>query len=190
MQLYIPQAQYKVHVFNGYHYDYRENGLRAAVVWQDYHGNPPDCYIENSTENPMTGDNVTFNTTIIREYGKNLMFEPIPLEFIHTDVDKPQVGIKVNGIDGVCPAFNCGYLYGDPTGQITAQTVSGSSVTVTGTSLPTANVTVAVANSVCGTVTASSTEITCTLNAGAAAGSWDIKVSDLNGYTPKESTVA
>jgi hypothetical protein len=48
------------------------------------------------------------------------MFEPIPLEFVYADVDKPQVGIKVNGIDGVCPTFNCGYLYGDATGEITA----------------------------------------------------------------------
>lgn len=96
----------------------------------------------------------------------------------------------MNGIDGVCPAFNCGYLYGDPTGEITAQTVSGTSVTVTGTSLPTTSVSVSVANSVCGTVTASTTEITCTLGAAAAAGSWDIKVADANGYTPKGTTVA
>jgi hypothetical protein len=185
MQLKIPHTQFKIYVMNGYHYDYRENGLRMAVVWQDYHGNPPDCFFESGTETPLTGDNITFNNVIVREYGKNLMFEPIPLEFIHADVDKPQVGIKVNGIDGVCPAFNCGYLYGDATGEITSQTVSGTTVTVMGTSLPTSNVKVSIANSVCGTVTASATEITCTLNAGAAAGSWDIKVSDANGYTPK-----
>ena len=47
-----------------------------------------------------------------------------------------------------------------------------------------------VANSVCGTVTASTTEITCTLNTAAAAGSWDVKVADANGYTPKGTTVA
>ena len=120
VQLFIPHAQFNIQIFNGYKYDYNENGRSFAVVWEDYHGNPPDCYIESSTDNPLTGDNVTMNTTIVQEYGQNLMFAPIPLEFIHTDVTQPQVGIKVNGIDGVCPAFNCGYLYGDPTGSITA----------------------------------------------------------------------
>ena len=120
MQLFIPHAQFKVYIRNGYHYDYRENGFRAALIWQDYHGDPPNCYFESSTETPMTGDNITYNSSTLREYGKNLIFEPVPLEFLYSDVDKPQVSIKVNGIDGVCPDFNCGYLYGDPTGEITA----------------------------------------------------------------------
>ena len=120
MQLWIPHAQFNIQVFNGYKYDYNENGRSFAVVWEDYHGNPPDCYIESSTDTPLTGDNVTMNNTIVQEYGQNLMFAPIPLEFIHTDVTQPQVGIKVNGIDGVCPAFNCGYAYGAATGEITA----------------------------------------------------------------------
>ena len=89
MQLWIPHAQFNIQVFNGYKYDYRENGMSAAVVWEDYHGNPPDCYIENSATTPMTGDNVTFNTTVIQEYGQNLMFVPIPLEMIYSDVSQP-----------------------------------------------------------------------------------------------------
>ena len=47
------------------------------------------------------------------------MFEPIPLEFIHADAQKPQVLVTVNGIDGVCPEFNCDYVYFEPTGVIT-----------------------------------------------------------------------
>ena len=48
------------------------------------------------------------------------MFEPIPLEFIYTDAQKPQVMISVNGIDGVCPEFNCDYTYINTTALITA----------------------------------------------------------------------
>jgi hypothetical protein len=86
-QLYIPHAQFKIYMMSGEYYDYRENGFRLAIIWQDYHGDAPDCYFESSTDTPMTGDNVTFNTSILREYGKNLMFEPVPLEFLYSDVN-------------------------------------------------------------------------------------------------------
>ena len=47
------------------------------------------------------------------------MFEPVPLEMIYSDVDKPQVSINVNRMDAVCPEFNCDYLYVEPVGEIT-----------------------------------------------------------------------
>ena len=113
------------------------------------------------------------------------MFEPVPLEFIYSDVTQPQVTISVNGIDGVCPEFNCGYLYVDAVGEILTQTLSGDTLTITGTNLPTTDVKVRFANSECtGEITASETEISCTLNYSAAAGSWSVQVSDLNGLTP------
>jgi hypothetical protein len=46
------------------------------------------------------------------------MFEPIPLEFLYSDAQKPQVIISVNGIAGVCPDFNCDYLYIDTESEI------------------------------------------------------------------------
>ena len=63
-------------------------------------------------------------------------------------------------------------------------------LTITGTSLPTSDdVKIRISNSECIDVTASDTEITCTLNVGAAAGSWDVQVSDANGLTPKQVDV-
>ena len=83
--------------------------------------------------------------------------------------------VTVNNIAGVCPEFNCDFLYVDPVGQITEQELSADGVvTVRGTNLPTENVSVRLANSFCNEVTASAEEITCTLNVGAAAGSWDV----------------
>jgi len=61
---------------------------------------------------------------------------------------------------------------------------------VQGTSLPTLNVSVAVANSKCITVTATATQITCTLDIAPAAGSWNVKVTDVNGLIPIASGVA
>lgn len=98
--------------------------------------------------------------------------------------------IKVNGIEGVCPYFNCDYVYVDTTALITGQSISGNSLTITGTNLPVGATTVALANSVCGTVTATTTQITCTLTTPAAAGSWNVRVIDENGLIPIDASVA
>jgi len=37
----------------------------------------------------MIGNEVEFNFSTVREYGKNLMFEPIPLEMLYADAQKP-----------------------------------------------------------------------------------------------------
>ena len=55
--------------------------------------------------------------------------------------------IKVNGIEGVCPDFNCDYVYVQSEGQITGQVLSGDTLTITGTNLPTSDVGVKLANS-------------------------------------------
>ena len=74
-------------------------------------------------------------------------------------------------------------------GEITSQTLSGDTLTIGGTNLPTTDVRVRFANSECSEVTASATEITCTLNFSAAAGSWSVRVSDANGLTPLATDV-
>ena len=148
------------------------------MVFQDYHGDVPECSIKSSLENPIEGNDVIeFNSVTYREYGKNLMFEPLPLEFMYTDASQPQVIISVNGIDGVCPDFNCDFLYIEPAGQITSQSLTnGVDLTIVGTNLPTENVRVFLANSECGTIIATETEITCSLAVLPAAGSWDVRV--------------
>jgi len=48
------------------------------------------------------------------------MFEPVPLEMLYHDADKPQVLVKVNKIEGLCPNFNCDYVYGTAASEVTA----------------------------------------------------------------------
>ena len=48
---------------------------------------------------------------------------------------------------------------------------------------------VKLAHSECGTVVASSTSITCTLATSAAAGSWDVQVTDASGLIPVDAGV-
>ena len=142
--------------------------------------------IETSVSNPIVGNNVVFNASTMREYGQNLMFEPVPLEFIYADAQKPQVMISVNGVVGVCPEFNCDYLYIDTDSEIQTQTLTnGVDLTITGVGLPTEDIQVKFANAECtGTITVSDTEITCSLNFLPAAGSWDVKLIDYRGYIP------
>ena len=137
----------------------------------------------------MTGNEVTYQTETIREYGQNLMFEPIPLSMLYTDAQQPQVLIKVNGIEGVCPEFNCDYVYVDTASLITGQSLSGNDLTIDGTNLPTDATSVKLANSECGVITASTTQITCTLTTSSAAGSWDVKVTDASGLIPVDASV-
>lgn len=156
------------------------------IIFQDIHEDVPQCTLETSVSNPIVGNNVVFNASTMREYGQNLMFEPVPLEFIYADAQKPQVMISVNGVVGVCPEFNCDYLYIDTASEIQTQTLTnGVDLTITGVGLPTEDIQVKFANAECtGTITVSDTEITCSLNFLPAAGSWDVKLIDYRGYIP------
>ena len=119
------------------------------------------------------------------------MFEPVPLEMLYHDATKPQVLVKVDGIEGLCPNFNCDYLYKTAPSEITAQSIADNvNISITGTSLPVTDVRVVLGNAECGTVTASETSITCTLAVLPAAGSWDVEVYEPKGRVPIASTVS
>ena len=65
-------------------------------------------------------------------------------------------------------------------------------MTITGTGLPTANITVKFANTECDltTLVASDTSVTCSLKVLPAAGSWNVRLIEERGLIPIESSVA
>ena len=63
-------------------------------------------------------------------------------------------------------------------------------LTITGTGLPTKDVSVELGNAKCGTVTATATEIKCTLAILPAAGDWDVKVFEPKGLVPIKAATA
>ena len=69
--------------------------------------------------------------------GTNLLFEPVPMEFIRSYATQPQVIVKVNGLEALCVDLNCDYAYIDVTSEVTGQTLVGDQLTLTGTALPT-----------------------------------------------------
>ena len=188
----IPHLQFKLMVGTAYKNDYRCNGLDFVITFQDLHADPNQCEIRSGTTTPLSGGvNLTYESTTTRPYGNNLMFEPVPLEMLYHDATKPQVLVKVNNIEGLCPDFNCDYVYGTAPSEITAQALAnGKDITITGTSLPVENIRVVLGNTECGTITASATEITCTLAVLPAAGSWDVELYEPSGLVPIATGVA
>jgi len=182
----IPHLQLKTKVWRTGIYEYGCNGIDIAIHFLGLHAAQEQCEIRSSETTPITGgNNLQYKGYTDRSYGTNLIFEPIPLEMLYASAEKPQVLIKVNGIEGVCPEFNCDYVYTQPTSEITVQALAnGNELTITGTALPTTDVRVVLGNAECGTVTASETEITCTLGVLPAAGSWDVQVYDPKGLVP------
>ena len=103
----------------------------------------------------------------------------ISLEFQQVDTAcHYHANVAIQTVDGVCPEFNCDYLYIEPTGQITAQSLSsGVDLKTNKTDLLTEDVSVLLANAEADKVKASETGITCTLNHHPAARSWDVEVT-------------
>ena len=60
------------------------------------------------------------------------MYPAIPFEMLRTSYDKPQVSVKVDGMEAICIHSNCGYVYEEPTATITSFTVDGLDITING----------------------------------------------------------
>jgi hypothetical protein len=118
-----------------------KNGFQVMIHMQDFDGfkgEIPQCRIEGdapagadqSHDHPIRAD-ATFNASKFQQRGKNLVFEPIPMEMLYTPAKAPQVLVKVNGLAAVCPAQNCDYNYVAATsGSITNVQLNGNKVTI------------------------------------------------------------
>jgi hypothetical protein len=119
----------------------------------------------------------------LSDFGANLFFEPIPMEMLFTSVTAPQVLVTIDDLEAVCANVDCGYEYTTPSGDITAFTVSGLDVTITGTSLLTSSI-VTFGGASCGTVDTVGDDSTCTLEHLPYGGDHSIDWVDVNGLTP------
>ena len=86
----IPHLMLKTYIYNTRKYDYRENGMEFAIVFQDLHADPKQCEIRSGVTTKLEGGKaIKYTNTTPRPYGKNIMFEPVPLEMLFHDADKP-----------------------------------------------------------------------------------------------------
>lgn len=171
--------------------DYWENARRFSITFEGMDVDMPQCYITTGINDPLTGANPRFEATTIAAFGENLFFEPIPQEMLYTAATRPQVLVNVNGIPAACANLNCDYMYVDSTALITSQSLSGNTLTINGQNLPTDLMDVRLGDVGCGPTTGTTTQITCTLTTGAAAGTYaKVDVLSAEGLVPVDAGVA
>jgi len=111
LQMKIPHFWFKIRVTKPWLVNDWTTGFTLFIHMQDIEGEVPLCEIESGVDHPMVPGIATFSSERVQEYGKNLRFDPIPMEMLYTPAYKPQVLVKVNGLDAVCPEFNCDFTY-------------------------------------------------------------------------------
>lgn len=122
------RGKVKLHYWNDgnladkFKFSHRENGINIYLTFDGLHADPPLCSIESNPANPITfGTNTfKFNSEFVRHYGSGLMFEPVGLEFLYTNALKPQVMVKIDGLEGLCTNVNCDYAYEIPAAAVSA----------------------------------------------------------------------
>jgi hypothetical protein len=65
------------------------NGIQIVITVWAVQGNIPMCEIKPSEEIPYPPEHATAYSQRLREWGKNLMFDPVPLEMLFTPAFKP-----------------------------------------------------------------------------------------------------
>lgn len=120
-------------------YDYNENGRSFVIDFHDLDKEPPLCTIQGGVTTPMTGTpSLEFKSESLATFGTTLWWDTIPLEFLRTAREMPQVAVSVNGIQALCTENNCDFKYIAPEGVITsfAYDSATNEISVVGTALP------------------------------------------------------
>lgn len=84
-QLEIPHLQFKTYMRSTGKYPYSQSGVSLQIYFSDYHGEVPQCEIMSGENDPIVATDPTYDVEYVREYGDNLIFEPVPLEFLYAD---------------------------------------------------------------------------------------------------------
>lgn len=168
---------------------YWNNARRFAIIFEGMDVDMPQCYLTSGVTEPLTGQNPRFEATTVRDFGSSIMFEPIPLEMLYTAATRPQVLVNVDGMPAACSKNNCDYLYVDSSASITSQSLSGNTLTISGSNLPTSLIDVRLGDVGCGPTTGTTTSISCTLKNGPAAGTYaKVEVLSADGLVPVDLT--
>lgn len=117
-----------------------------------------------------------------------MFYEPVPFEFLYTNESNPQVIVSVDSIPAVCAGLSCDFTYETATSSISSLSLSGTTLTITGTSLPTTDLQrVVFSNNDCVVSSSSSTEIVCEVTTIAGT-NWFAEVYDSYGKIPYDSS--
>lgn len=172
----MPFLMDKIDVYYDYRYTYWENGVSFRVKFTGVNYDVPLCSIQDGLgENPITGNDLMANDTVLQNFGETLMFEPIPLEFLRSDAQAPQVLVTIDGTEAICTNLNCDYYVVAPAEETLTQTYTAGAETlqITGASmLMSGDVSVKFGPVDCEITSSSDSQIDCNLAQDAVAGEW------------------
>lgn len=150
-------------VVDGPHYYFREDGVDFIFKFERVPQNLPQFKIHTSYTEPLVGVDLVFENLETQTFGPNIFYEVIPFEMLYTNEENPQVIVTVNNMPAACVNLSCDYVYADPPALITGQTVSGNTVTIDGTNLPTTDISDTIAGTDCQVTSVTDTQLVCEL---------------------------
>ena len=86
---------------------------------------------------PLVGKTVASGGSIVRHYGRALVWPVIPGEYFFTVETEPQVKVDVEGMPALCTGMACNFAYSESTSVIQAFSRSGTALTILGADLET-----------------------------------------------------
>jgi hypothetical protein len=115
-------------------YPHHSIGRDFYIDFASYNGDLGQFEVVSDEEEPLDGD-VTYSATTPVEYGKNLVFYPIPFEMLETYEETPQMLVEIDDMPAVCHSMDCGMKYIPAVGEVTAFTFDDATdkLTITGT---------------------------------------------------------
>ena len=137
---------------------------------------------------PIIGKNLVYGAHERRPFGSVLIWQSIPAEWFFTAHETPQVKMWVDNLPALCSGGNCDFSYEQRQPLITSYTLSGTSLSITGSNLPTTGFTVEMGHVTCGTPdTSTDSSIVYTLPNTVPAGRWKPRVVDQYGLVKVDS---
>jgi hypothetical protein len=143
-----------------------------------------------SAHQSFVGVNAVISESEVNSRGGNVYYPVLPFEYLFTDETKPQVTVTIDGMPALCASLSCDYTYEPVGAEITAMTVAGTSVVITGTSLTSTINSVTIAGMACAISTNDGTTLSCTLPYNLYAGSHKPVVKDDKGLIPTSAGFA
>ena len=110
-------------------------GFEYEIFFEGMSGSVDQFRVVSSQDDPIVGTDLVYEQSEERPFGASLKWDVIPSEYFFTKHDAPQVMVSVDGMPALCTGLHCDYTYVVGPETITAFTVAGIQVTITGTDL-------------------------------------------------------
>ena len=168
-----------------------DNGIGVAfeIYFNEVDVEVDQFVLHSSYEAPLVGKDLVYGARKVRGFGDSLVWQVIPGEYFYTRETNPQVIVQIDGMPALCTGLLCDFTYYEGASVVTAFTLSGRSLSITGDQLETP-LKVEMGYLECSNVQATGSQITCDLEGDLPAGSWYPVVTEAHGKVRVADNVA